>query len=85
MVKQLKLPFELQDLIFNLSKQERKYLISELKVKLMEANHENSQWGENPKFFRVWQYLKNNPFTAKQWIKEILNEKENFENRKKIG
>ena len=51
----------------------------------MEANHENSQWGENPKFFRVWQYLKNNPFTAKQWIKEILNEKENSEDRKKIG
>ena len=73
-VKQLRLELDLKDKIFNLSEQDRKELIIELNQKLIWANYENSRWGENPKYFKVWQYVRHNPSTAYAWIKEILSE-----------
>ena len=43
-VKQLRLPIELKDIIFNLSDEDRKKLISELQHKLTWTNYENFQY-----------------------------------------
>tara|TARA_R100000231_G_scaffold137833_1_gene114908 strand:- start:423 stop:653 length:231 start_codon:yes stop_codon:yes gene_type:complete len=73
MVKQLKIEFDVKDIIHNLSKEDRKELISELRTKLIWANHEKAQWGETPKHFKIWRYARHNPETAYTWIKEILS------------
>ena len=67
-VKQLRLPIELKDIIFNLSDEDR---ISELQHKLTWTNYENFQYNQS-EYSHVWKYIKNNPKEGEYWIKEIL-------------
>ena len=71
-VKQLRLELDLKDKIFNLSEQDRKFLLSELSHKLTWANYENFRYNEK-EYFKIWQYIKHNPKTAYAWIEEILS------------
>ena len=70
-VKQLRLPIELKDIIFNLSDEDRKKLISELQHKLTWTNYENFQYNQS-EYSHVWKYIKNNPKEGEYWIKEIF-------------
>ena len=73
MVKQLRLPLDLKDKIFNLNAKDRKFLLSELSHRLTWANYENFRHNQK-EYFHVWQYIKHEPYNAKIWIEEILKD-----------
>ena len=73
MVKQLRLELDLKDKIHNLKAKDRRELISNLYHNFYETNHEIRQWGEIPKYDKLWKYLKHNPYSYQAWIKQNLN------------
>ena len=70
--KHLRFPVEMKDVIFNLSEETRKELISDMIERLTWVNHERHKYNEI-EHFKLWQFMKHNPETACSWIKEFLS------------
>ena len=70
--KQLRFPFEMKDVIFNLSEETRKELISDMIERLTWVNYERHKYNEL-EHYRLWQFIKHNPETACSWIEEFLS------------
>tara|TARA_B100001093_G_C26783345_1_gene995592 strand:+ start:1126 stop:1350 length:225 start_codon:yes stop_codon:yes gene_type:complete len=73
MVKQLKLELSYKDKLHNLKARDRGRLISYLYHNFSEANHEKSLHGEKWLHNKLWKYLKANPYSYRNWVKEFLN------------